>query len=134
MTIATDATQSLNEIWDAMGVQIEERGAYLAGVMGEVREVYTASVRRQCDRRSLLEAEVQGLQTTIEDMQIAMDESVHVVSGRCGKGRAAPLGTKAGGLAGSFPPHPTPQRHTTNTTHTHTHTPLNFSPLPMALP
>ena len=100
VTIATDATQSLNEIWDAMGVQIEERGAYLAGVMGEVREVYTASVRRQCDRRSLLEAEVQGLQTTIEDMQIAMDESVHVVSGRCGSGCVGPLGARGGRAGG----------------------------------
>ena len=80
VSIATDALSQLGDLWNVMGVQAEERTAYLSQVTSDVATMYAACVSRQVDRRSLLEAEIQGLQTTIEDMQIAMEEPVKVVS------------------------------------------------------
>jgi len=80
VSIASDALSQLGDLWNTMGVQNEERASYLSQITSDVATMYATCVSRQVDRKSLLDAEIQGLQTTIEDMQVAMDEPVNVVS------------------------------------------------------
>ena len=108
---ATGASHQLSQLWDVIGVGAEERAAFLAQVAADVAATYASRVASQADRRAILEAEIDGLRTTIEDMQVAMEEPVDVVRAR-----------GAGGVLGAFgraPPPPPPRLlHTHARTHT----------------
>ena len=111
---ATGASHQLSQLWDVIGVGAEERAAFLAQVAADVAATYASRVASQADRRAILEAEIDGLRTTIEDMQVAMEEPVDVVRGGARAregGGGAPLLTRARAhhtRSPLFAPRPTP--------------------------
>jgi hypothetical protein len=78
---ASSCSSQLHKLWDMIGVGDEERASYLAQLTSDVAAIYAARVQNQTDRCSLLEAEIEGLRTTIKDMQVAMEEPIDVVRG-----------------------------------------------------
>ena len=77
--IAATCSSQLQQLWEVIGVSEEERSAYLAQLAADVAATYASRVQNQTDRRALLEAEIEGLRTTIKDMQVAMEEPIDVV-------------------------------------------------------
>ena len=77
--LAASASSQLHVLWDVIGVPDDERSSFLSQVAADVAATYASRVASQADRRAILEAEIEGLRTTIEDMQIAMEEAVDVV-------------------------------------------------------
>ena len=77
--IGNDSVRALNELWDTIGVDTEERAAFLARVAAEIEAVYRARVGSEALRQEGLRSEIQGLQTTIADMMVSLEESVEVV-------------------------------------------------------
>jgi len=99
---ANDAVRQLNTLWDAIGVESEERAVFLARVAAEVEAVYKSRVSSESLRQQGLLGEIKSLQTTISDMMVSLEESVEVV--RAAARSAMLLTQRACPLSLSLPP------------------------------
>ena len=78
--LAGQTERALQSVWNDLGVSSEERSAYIARIAEDVAGLYRSRVESQEQRKRDTEAEIEGLQTTIENMQHAMLEDSGIVS------------------------------------------------------
>ncbi len=102
--LANEASSQLAALWDTMGVGAEERGERLETLQAQVAALYASTVAGEAGRRAAIEAEIATLQTTIDNMIHAMEETgAAVVRARRGRENAVASGRRT-------PPAPSPTR------------------------
>jgi succinyl-CoA synthetase alpha subunit len=79
--LAAQTEAALAVVWDDLGVSTDDRTTYINRIAEDVAALYHGRVAAQEQRRADTEAEIAGLQGTIDNMHHAMQEAATVVSG-----------------------------------------------------
>jgi hypothetical protein len=78
--LAADTASRLSSIWDELGVGPQDRAAFLDALAVDVAAIYSSRVQGEMARKAGIEAEIEQLRITIQNMITAMEEAASVVS------------------------------------------------------
>lgn len=78
--LAADTARKLHAVWDELGINNDERGAFLNQLSIDVAAIYTNRVDNQITRKCNTEAEISQLQSMICSLQNSMLEQAEFVS------------------------------------------------------